>query len=64
MIVLEESALSWRTNSRPSPRLAPVIMKTGILNMYIQLSCFGTSVDFLQLIILQSYMQAGAESGY
>lgn len=24
-MVLEESALSWRTNSRPRPRFAPVI---------------------------------------
>lgn len=30
-IVFEESELSWRTNSRPRPRFAPVITKTGIL---------------------------------
>jgi len=32
-MVLEESVLSWRTNSRPSPRFAPVIIKDGILNL-------------------------------
>jgi hypothetical protein len=31
-MVLEESALSWRMNSRPSPRFAPVITKIGIAN--------------------------------
>lgn len=31
-MVLEESVLSWRKNSRPSPRFAPVITKIGIAN--------------------------------
>jgi len=40
-MVLEESVLSWRTNSRPSPRFAPVITKIGIANCRGLLSDLG-----------------------
>jgi hypothetical protein len=40
-MVLEESVLSWRTNSRPSPRFAPVITKIGIANYRGLLSDLG-----------------------